>query len=99
MRSFTDEAGREWVATAHEEETPRHHGRWYLVFRAADADDEAALAMPEVRWQTRDTAERTIRTMSTDELRRRLGTVRARRGERTGDPWKQPLRAQDASTK
>lgn len=78
MRSFHDAAGREWLAGALEEDTPRHHGRWYLVFRPA-AGDGPVLPMPEVRWQTRETAERTVRTMSETELRRRLGVVRARR--------------------
>ncbi len=77
MRTFLDDAGREWIATALEEETPRHHGRWYLVFHPAD-DAERILSMDEVRWQTRDTAERTIRTMSESELRRRLRIVLGR---------------------
>ena len=72
MKSFTDERGRSWIATAREEQTPRHHGRWYLVFEAADGSE---LAMPEVRWQTRATAERTLLTMSAFELRRRLHIV------------------------
>jgi len=78
MRSFHDAAGREWLADTVEEDTPRHHGRWYLVFRPADGDGPV-LPMPEVRWQTRETAERTIATMSLTELRRRLAAVRARR--------------------
>jgi hypothetical protein len=77
MRQFTDEAGAAWVASAREERTPRHHQRWYLVFHPA-ADDSSLLAMPEVRWQTSATAERTLRTMSEFELRRRLHTVRER---------------------
>jgi hypothetical protein len=71
MRTFNDEHGRAWIADAREENTPRHHGRWYLVFR--DERDEArVLPMPEVRWQTRATAQRTLATMSEFELRRRL---------------------------
>ena len=77
MRAFTDESGQDWIATALEEETPRHHGRWYLAFHP-EGDEQAVLAMPEVRWQNRETAERTIRTMSPLELRRRLGIVRDR---------------------
>ena len=75
MMSFTDETGAPWVASAREEKTPRHHGRWYLVFEAPGGE---VLAMPEVRWQTGETAERTLRTMSVFELRRRLHTVRER---------------------
>ena len=77
MRQFTDEAGIAWVASVREERTPRHHQRWYLIFHAA-GDDTRQLPMPEVRWQTRATAERTLRTMSEFELRRRLHTLRER---------------------
>lgn len=69
MKSFMDEAGVEWTASATEENTPRHHGRWYLLFERSDG---TVLTMPEVRWQTRATAERTLRTMSDFELRRRV---------------------------
>lgn len=71
MIQFTGEDGRDWVADAREEDSPRHHGRWYMVLRPADGDG-AELALPEVRWQSRHTAERTLRTMSDFELRRRL---------------------------
>lgn len=95
MRVFEDDAGREWVATAREEETPRHHGRWYLVFHPADEPDRA-MPMPEVRWQTRRTAERTLRTMSAIELNRRLRTVRGRAGEDPEPTWTRPLRRREA---
>jgi hypothetical protein len=96
MKSFTDESGAAWTADAEEEQTPRHHGRWFLVFRPADhmgsADGVSAtgsatpegntaqerFAMPEVRWQTRATAHRTLQSMSEFELRRRLNIVRER---------------------
>jgi hypothetical protein len=71
MVVFTDETGARWVAGAGEEQTPRHHGRWFLVIHP-EGDDGAVMSMPEVRWQTRATAERTLRTMSEFELRRRL---------------------------
>jgi hypothetical protein len=77
MLTFTDESGARWVAGAREENTPRHHGRWFLVFHQ-DGDDSRLLSMPEVRWQTRATADRTLRTMSEFELRRRLHVVRER---------------------
>ena len=83
MRQFTDEAGATWVVTVREERTPRHHQRWYLVFHEAAAE-ATLLPMPEVRWQTRATAERTIRTMSEFELRRRLHTVRERALQENG---------------
>ena len=72
MRSFIDESGQDWIVTAKEEETPRHHGRWYLVFQPNGGADGQELSLPEVQWQNRATAERTILTMSEVELRRRL---------------------------
>lgn len=72
MRSFIDGSGREWIVTAREEETPRHHGRWYLIFHPADKAVGQELPLPEVHWQTRETAERTILSLSAVELRRRL---------------------------
>ena len=88
MKTFSDENGREWVATAREEDTPRHHGRWYMVLHPAGAEDEA-LAVPEIRWKNRHTAERTLSTMSDFELRRRL-RIGARRHDTPGaqrDPF------------
>ena len=75
MKTFTDEDGIAWVAGAREEDTPRHHTRWYLVIEGTDG---AIFRIPEIRWQTRATAERTLRTMSDFELRRRLHIVRER---------------------
>jgi hypothetical protein len=80
MRTFQDDAGRAWVATAEEESTPRHHGRWIMVLHPDGAPDRL-LPLPEVRWQTRATAARTLRTMSRFELLRRLRIVLGRAGE------------------
>jgi len=77
MRTFTDHDGRSWVADAREERTPRHHGRWYLVFHE-DRPHAEPLAMPEIRWQTQETAHRTVAVMSVFELRRRLAEARSR---------------------
>lgn len=82
MKRFTAEDGREWVATAAEEDTPRHHGRWFLVMHP-QGEAEPELALPEVRWKSRHTAERTLRTMSEFELQRRL-RIAARRHEVPG---------------
>lgn len=85
MRAFTDAAGRTWLATAHEEQTPRHHTRFFLVFHSDRADGEA-FPMPEVRWQTLATADRTIGSMSVFELRKRLRTAVERRDASRGEP-------------
>ncbi len=91
MREFTDIVGARWVATFEQEDTPRHHGRWYLVFQPAQSD-APRLPAPEVRWQTRESAERTIATMSLFELRRRLAGIQRRAGlpvpsGEPGIPW------------
>lgn len=85
MRPFTDEAGTPWSAGALEEDTPRHHGRWYLVLRPADSED-ILLPLPEVRWQTSASARRTLQTMSEFELRRRLHTAQRRAEVPIGEP-------------
>ena len=85
MRNFQDEQGREWTATAREESTPRHHGRWYLAFHPA-ADPATLIPLPEVRWQTAQSARRTLGTMSEFELLRRLVTARNRTGVDTVSP-------------
>lgn len=77
MRSFRDDEGREWTATAREEITPRHHGRWHLAFHPVDAPDQL-IPVPEVRWQTAQSAERTLQTMAEFELVRRLLAARSR---------------------
>jgi hypothetical protein len=82
MRTFSDENGRTWTAEAREQSTPRHHGRWYLVFRAQDGSEE--YPMTEVRWQTRASAQRIIDTASDFELNRRLKNVRARYASNDG---------------
>lgn len=79
MRTFSDETGREWQATVREEATPRHHGRWYLVLRPADAQEEE-LPVPEIRWQTAASGQRTLATMAEFELRKRLVGARERMG-------------------
>jgi hypothetical protein len=77
MKTFRADSGAAWVATAEREDTLRHHGVWYLVFHR-EGDAAHRLPVFEVRWQTRATAERTLRTMSEFELRRRLKSAIAR---------------------
>lgn len=71
MKRFKDEQGTEWTASVIEEDTPRHHGRFILVLRPA-AGEGPDLILPEVRWQSAHSAERTLNTMGEFELRRRL---------------------------
>ena len=85
MRNFLDDQGREWTATAREENTPRHHGRWYLVFHPA-SDEGTLTPLPEIRWQTAQSAQRTLLTMSEFELLRRLLAARSRAGADVAAP-------------
>lgn len=82
MKRFTAKDGQAWVATAREESTPRHHGRWYLVLHPA-TEPTTELALPEIRWKNQNTARRTLETMSEFELRRRL-RMASRRHETPG---------------
>ena len=77
MKTFKAENGEAWVAGAAREDTERHHGVWYLVFHR-EGNPAERLPAEEVRWQTRATAERTLRTMSDFELVRRLNAAIAR---------------------
>lgn len=85
MRNFNDDQGREWTATAREEQTPRHHGRWHLAFHPAN-DAGALIPLPEIRWQTAESARRTLNTMAEFELVRRLESALLRQGPRTSTP-------------
>ena len=77
MKTFEFEGSERWVATAQRENTERHHGVWFLVFHR-EGDPGEVLPVFEVRWQTDATAERTLKTMSDFELRRRLKSAIAR---------------------
>lgn len=78
MRTFEDEEGRRWRATVRERPGPDYKGRYYFYVRREEADDEDGVALLDIRWNSRRTAERTLRTMSEFELRRRLRSARGR---------------------
>ena len=78
MRECTDENGQVWVGTIREELGDDYKGRFCFVFRE-EADPEGELvSLTDVRWNSERTAERTLRTMSEVELRRRLRAARGR---------------------
>jgi hypothetical protein len=81
MREFEDAEGRAWRASAREEPSVDYKGRYFLVLEPADGTGEA-LELPEVRWNSERTATRTIATMSSFELRRRLRSALGRKLER-----------------
>lgn len=82
MKRFTDDDGSVWTALVEQEKTPRHHGRFYLVFQREDGNSR--MAMPEVRWGTAASGERILQTMSDFELKRRLNIVRTRNASNDG---------------
>ena len=77
MRTFEDSAGQRWTAGVNEEQGTDYKGRYYLVFRA-DEPGAPELPLTDVRWNAERTAGRTIATMSTIELRRRLRLAEGR---------------------
>ncbi len=76
MKEFTDSDGRSWTAEAVAEDTLDYKGRYHLVMRPADGSDPVELR--DIRWNNERTARRSIETMSTTELRRRLRSATRR---------------------
>ena len=76
MREFTDADGRDWTASAVEEEGTDYKGRFHLVMSPSDSDDVVELT--DVRWNSERSAQRTIASMSVVELRRRLRSATGR---------------------
>lgn len=70
MKEFVDRAGAPWVATVRERPGPDYKGRYYFFFEPRDGGEGVALV--DVRWNSEQTAQRTLETMSEVELRRRL---------------------------
>lgn len=69
MREFSDAEGRPWTASVKEEAGVDYKGRFYLVLTK---DTGGEISLVDVRWNSERTAQRTLRTMSVVELRRRL---------------------------
>ena len=78
MRKFLDSEGDAWVATVRSEAGLDFKGRHYLYFHPAGAEDQG-FEILDVRWNSPETAERTLATMSGVELRRRLRSALGRR--------------------
>lgn len=79
MREFEDREGRSWVATVRERPGPDYKGQFYFYVRPEEGAEEDGVALLDVRWNSRRTAERTLDTMSGVELRRRLRQALGRR--------------------
>ena len=73
MRTFQDEEGATWVASVRERPGDDYKGRFGLVLAREGEDLEGhGVELSDVRWNSLTTAERTLETMSKEELRRRL---------------------------
>jgi len=72
MREFRDDAGKVWVARIQERPGDDYKGRYFFVASPAEGSASEEYPLEDVRWNSEKTAERTLRTMSEVELRRRL---------------------------
>lgn len=82
LREFEDADGAKWCAGVKARSGKDFKGRFYFVARPmGDSDshpESDELVLGDVRWNSEDTARRTLRTMSGVELRRRLRSARGR---------------------
>ena len=78
MRSFDDEQGNTWVASVREWPGDDYKGRFEFLLVPGGKSEEEGIALSDIRWNSRETAERTLRTMSVVELCRRLRSARGR---------------------
>jgi len=76
MREFVDGEGKVWKATVRERLGPDYKGSYY--FWLAPQEGEEGVALIDVRWNSERTAQRTLKTMSEVELRRRLRSALGR---------------------
>ena len=72
MREFEDQEGKVWVAGAEALPGPDFKGRFVFVARPKGGGTEEQVLLDDVRWNSERTARRTLETMSSVELRRRL---------------------------
>ena len=75
MRQFTDHHGNQWTASVSREDGPDYKGRYVMVL---ENDSGQSVALEDIRWNTEQTAYRTLQTMSDVELRRRLRSATGR---------------------
>jgi hypothetical protein len=78
MKRFVDDEGSVWVASVKERPGEDYKGRFGFVIAPEGGAPEVELE--DVRWNSRKTAERTLRTMSSAELKRRLHSALGRKG-------------------
>jgi hypothetical protein len=78
MRVFRDGNGDGWVASVGERDGDDYKGRYFFRMTPQSGADRESVTLTDVRWNSPETAERTLQTMSSEELRRRLSSARGR---------------------
>ena len=78
MREFEDAGGRTWVAGVKARPDQDFKGRFYFVATPKAGDATDMVWLEDVRWNSEETARRTLETMSEVELRRRLRGAKGR---------------------
>lgn len=78
MRVFQDETGKAWVASVRERTGDDYKGRYLFLMTPQPGSGDDGVALTDVRWNSPETAQRTLETMSVLELRRRLHSARGR---------------------
>lgn len=78
FREFEDEAGAPWRAGVDRHPGLDFKGRYFFVVRPDGGEPGSDVALEDLRWNSEESAQRTLRTMSGVELRRRLREARAR---------------------
>ena len=80
MREFQDEDGALWMASVGQRQGQDYKGRYYFRLARADDREREEVSLEDVQWNSPKTAERTLETMSEEDLRRRLRWARGRVG-------------------
>ena len=70
MKEFVDEQGGVWQTAVVERLGPDYKSRF--VLQISSAEGASTVTLEDVAWNSRHTARRSLDTMSTTELRRRL---------------------------
>lgn len=71
MRTFEAEGGGTWVASVQARGGDDYKGRYGLVMAPQGGIADGSVELVDIRWNSEETAERTLLTMSEGELRRR----------------------------
>ena len=78
MREFEDEDGKTWIAGVEARPGMDFKGRFFFVANPKGGGSSDGVWLEDVRWNSEETALRTLKTMSGVELRRRLRAARGR---------------------